>query len=219
MSSGLLIVRRIGNQRNQTCCWLSSWRWASALLPVFWDISVCWGSPGGWRKTVRWGSGQFSCWLTDISDLKLQPKWGFISPEDFKEHHHWGLTLPQITQESWVDWMERVREASSPLRDTAIPYLLSALLQWHTGKCSDDLTRFHFICTAGAQRGVEWHRWQGLDIEEEFEAEHTEIRSVRKPGSQMTCILIPKCKTAAKPMQRDRSQYTNLSGKGSFLGP
>ena len=176
MPSRLLILKWTRNQRNRTCCWLSTWRWASTLLPMFWDNSVRWDSTRGWRMTVKWYAGQFSCRFTNIPDLKLQPKTGFTLPKDFKDHHHSGLTLSQIILEPWIDWPRRVKKA---------PSTHSRRMSSHTFcPFPSSNTKGHLV----TQLGFISFRTTGSprNMEGESEAEHTERRSVKEVWSQVT---------------------------------
>lgn len=63
---------------------------------------------------------------------------------------------------------------------------------------------------AGSPRGMGWYHWQGLDMGREFEAEHTEVRSVRKPAARWLGASIPST-CSSKPTQRALSQYLHTA--------
>lgn len=124
-----------------------------------------------------------------------------------------------ITSDNTGSWVNQVERDEGGLKQSAVYYhpavcppsssntKESSAMPW------PGVTSFHIGET---QRGVKWYPWQGTDSEGESEAEHTKIGSVRKTGSQMTCILIPKCKIVRIPMQSVTIFTQIFQGKDIF---
>lgn len=90
---------------------------------------------------------------------------------------------------SWLNWEEGPSPHSGRLSFRTFCLTISSntkenLVMTWLGSFS-----FHI---AGSPRGMGWYRWLGLDMGREFEAEHTEIRSVRKPAARWLGASIPK---------------------------
>lgn len=90
---------------------------------------------------------------------------------------------------SWLNWEEGPSPYSGRLSFCTFCLTSSSNTKENLVMTWLGFFSFHI---AGSPRGMGWYCWQGLDMGREFEAEHTEIRSVRKPAARWLGASIPK---------------------------